>query len=349
MSIRAIDLFSGAGGLTLGLKKAGIQPISAVEVNRAAMETYASHSPEAEHHCADIREVNLSAYKGRVDLVYGGPPCQPFSIGGLRNGASDRRDMIPSFLDVVKELKPEAVLIENVPGLASKAKSYYLKTVIVTLERLGYVPTWRVLNASHYGVPQNRRRLFVIALRGKLFRFPKATHGPEGRRPLVASSSVISHEPLGDPPDCPVRYAKFPDLRPSPYAGHVYNGGGRPVDLNAPCHTILASAGGYKTHWVDTLGIAVEYHRYLKRGGKPREGIVPGARRLTVEESALVQTFPKRLKFFGSRSSRYTQVGDAVPPRLAAVLGRALVRQMNGEEPSERTHYPPVPSQGELL
>jgi DNA (cytosine-5)-methyltransferase 1 len=100
----------------------------------------------------------------------------------------------------------------------------------------------------------------------------------------------------------------------------------------------LASSGGYKTHWVDTQNIAVEYHRYLMNGGTPREGQVPGARRLSVEECALVQTFPKELTFAGSRSSQYTQVGDAVPPLLAEQVARALVEQLLGDEPDDSTH-----------
>jgi DNA (cytosine-5)-methyltransferase 1 len=154
---------------------------------------------------------------------------------------------------------------------------------------------------------------------------------------------VKKNKPLGEPPSCPVVYAKYPDLRPSPYAGHLYNGGGRPINLSKPSHTILASAGGYKTHWVDTQDVAVEYHEHLMGGGKPRPGTVPGARRLTVEESALLQTFPRDLVFAGSRSAQYTQVGDAVPPLLAEALGRAVVEQSRGAAPKECSHYSPEP------
>jgi DNA (cytosine-5)-methyltransferase 1 len=119
-------------------------------------------------------------------------------------------------------------------------------------------------------------------------------------------------------------------LRPSPYAGQVYNGGGRPVDPEGPCHTILASSGGYKTHWIDTLGVAPEYHAHLKKGGSPREGEVPGARRLSVEECVRIQTFPDDLIFHGKRSSQYTQVGDAVPVILAQVLASSVFFQLTG-------------------
>jgi len=196
------------------------------------------------------------------------------------------------------------------------------------------------VSAADYGVPQRRRRLIIIGMREGEFWFPKPTHGSEGVFPYVASNTVVDkHRPLGEPPDCPVVYAKYPDPRRSPYAGHVYNGGGRPLDLAGPCHTILASAGGYKTHWVDTQDIAPGYTAHLMAGGMPRDGTVPGARRLTIEESALLQTFPPEMEFAGSRSSQYTQVGDAVPPVLARVLGEALRNQLSRGTASPDTHY----------
>lgn len=133
-----------------------------------------------------------------------------------------------------------------------------------------------------------------------------------------------SDEILGDANASKVFYAKKPDLRPSPYDGQLFNGGGRPINLSVPSHTILASAGGNKTHFIDTLNLVPQYHSELMRGGKPRQGILNGGRRLTPEESALLQSFPPTMRFFGSRSSRYAQIGNAVPPVLAEALGRAI-------------------------
>ncbi len=322
--MRGLDLFSGPGGLSLGMKAAGIAPIVAVEKNRDAAETYAAHTPEAEHLCGDIRAFSFTEYKGKIDVVYGGPPCQPFSSGGLRHGKADARNMFPEFFRVLRETQPAAFLAENVPGLATSHRLQYLAGLLVEFETLGYTVTWQVVSAADYGVPQKRRRLIIVGMRDGEFWFPKPTHGPEGRLPHVASGTVVLKDrPFGEPTDCPVIYAKCPDPRRSPYAGHVYNGGGRPLDLACPCHTILASAGGYKTHWVDTQDIAPEYTAHLLKGGMPREGFVPGARRLTIEESALLQTFPQGMQFAGSRSSQYSQVGDAVPLGLSRALGVA--------------------------
>jgi DNA (cytosine-5)-methyltransferase 1 len=247
--------------------------------------------------------------------------------------------MFPEFFRVLREAQPAAFLAENVPGLVTSHKLKYFTDLLEGFEKLGYNVSWKVVLAADYGVPQKRRRLIIVGMREGEFWFPKPTHGPLTDTPHVPSGSVVSKfHPLGEPPDCPVVYAKFPDPRRSPYAGHVYNGGGRPLDLSAPCHTLLASAGGYKTHWVDTADIAPEYTAHLLAGGGPREGEVTGARRLTIEESALLQSFPVGMRFAGSRSSQYTQIGDAVPPKLALVLGKALKDQLLGASVSLLTH-----------
>lgn len=328
--MRVIDLFSGAGGLSLGLKRAGYEVTACVEINRDAMETYSIHEPGAVHYNQDVRTVAFDKYRGAVDLVVGGPPCQPFSIGGLRQASLDSRDMIPEFTRCLKEVQPEAFIMENVPGLLLKRTRPYFDTVLARLAECGYHLNWGILNAVDYGVPQKRRRLFVLGSRRSQLRFPAPTHGEGRSRPHVSALAVLGSEPIGDAPACAVRYARNPDLRPSPYAGHVYNGGGRPINPAGPCHTILASSGGYKTHWIDTLGIAPEYHAHLRKGGAPRDGEVPGARRLSVEECAIIQTFPRDLVFAGRRSSQYTQVGDAVPPDLGFMVGSSVFFQLSG-------------------
>jgi DNA (cytosine-5)-methyltransferase 1 len=323
--VRGIDLFAGAGGLTLGLKAAGVETVCAVEVEEKRARTFARHTPDADIITIDIRKVTFARYRGAVQIVYGGPPCQPFSSGGLRRSHADERNMIPEFVRVVEEVRPAAFLMENVPGLATGERRAYLAQVIGQFEDLGFRVAWQVLNAAEYGVPQKRRRLFVVGLRDAPFTFPEPTHGPGRALPFVRARDVLPDEPIGEPNPSRVFYAKNPDLRPSPYDGHLFNGGGRPINLDEPCPTILASAGGNKTHFLDTLGLVPEYHRHLSEGGKPRTGTLPGARRLTVEESALIQTFPEGMVFCGPRSSQYHQVGDAVPPRLAEVLGRVVL------------------------
>lgn len=344
--LEAIDLFAGAGGLTLGFKEAGISTICAVEVDPDRVRTFGGHSPACEIKNSDIQKLDLSVYRSRVDLIYGGPPCQPFSSGGLRKASADRRDMIPSFVAAVKSVRPSAFLMENVPGLAVGERRAYLRSILREFEILGFRLAWKVVNAAHHGVPQKRRRLFVVGMRDRQFRFPAETHGPGQAHPLVAVDDVLPCEPIGEPNRSKVFYAKNPDLRPSPHDGHIFNGGGRPIDRGQPCHTILASAGGNKTHFFDELGLVPAYHRSLREGAAPRQGALPGARRLTVLESAILQTFPRSMVFRGPMSVQYHQIGDAVPPMLASVLGRALVEQL--EAPDERDD-PAVARQGMLF
>lgn len=341
--MKGLDLFSGPGGMTLGFKRSGITPIVCVEKRKDAVETYTAHTPDAEHFCEDIRSFSFSKYAGKIDVVYGGPPCQPFSTGGLRRATGDARNMFPEFLRAVKQVQPSAFVAENVPGLASKRTIGYLAELLHDLGALGYTVSWRVLAGVDYGLPQKRKRLFIVGFKEREFWFPRPTHGPTTNKPYIVSGSILSHDPIGEPPDCPVVFAKFPDPRRSPYAGHVYNGGGRPVNLDDACHTILAAAGGYKTHWIDTQDVAPEYTAHLLDGGEPWVGVVPGARRMTVEESALIQTFPKDMFFAGARSSQFRQVGDAVPPDLAEVVGNAVVNQLNGHSVSVDTHLPSEP------
>lgn len=345
--LTAIDLFSGPGGLTLGMKASGVAPVMGVEFNKDAVATYRTHT-ESDHRHADIRSIDFTKFEGKVDLAYGGPPCQPFSLGGLRQGMHDDRDMVPEFIRAVREVQPVAFVMENVPGLLAKRYRSYFDWVVRELSQSGFVCSYRVLNAAEYGVPQSRRRLILVGLRDNVFRFPAPSHGEAPLEPLVVSSSILRADPIGEPAHSPVVYAPKISLRPNPYHGHIYNGGGRPINPNAPCQTIYASAGGNKTHWVDTENIVPAYHSHLKAGGRPRDGVVPGARRLSVEESALIQTFPDDLVFQGSRSSQYTQVGDAVPPLLAQAIGEALVAQVAGVQ-CGRQLLPPEPQPCELL
>jgi DNA (cytosine-5)-methyltransferase 1 len=326
-----VDVFAGAGGLSLGLEAAGFEPIVAVEIDRYACETYASLHPSTDLVEGDVRQIGFRRLRGEVAIVAGGPPCQPFSTGGLRRGGDDPRDGFPQFLRVLREVEPDGFLIENVAGLGQGRTSSYLRMLLRELEDLGFDVFWARLDASDYGVPQRRERLFIVGTRGRHFDFPAPTHGPNRAQPWVPAGAVLRIDSyFGEPNPAIVTYARKPDLRPSPYDGLLFNGGGRPIDLRAPARTILASAGGNKTPFVDTHGIVPPYHAHLLAGGSPRKGRVPGARRITVTESAALQTFPHAARFAGPRSAQYTLVGNAVPPRLAKALGGALLEALTG-------------------
>lgn len=318
MTITAIDLFSGAGGLSLGLEAAGIESVCAVEIMKDAAATYAAVFPHATVHNGDIAEVDFRAYRG-VDIVAGGPPCQPFSIGGLRRGKEDQRDFLPEFVRAVLEVRPRVFIMENVPGLASFTP--YLQSVFAPLFEEYRVAEPQVVNAADYGVPQSRRRLVIVGSRdGVEFKAP-----PGNPRAHVPAGLVLKAAPQGEPNPSKIVFAKNPDLRPNPYHGHLFNGGGRAIQLDKPSPTILAGAGGNKTHFLDLEDRIPAYHAHLARGGGASSGELPGARRITVAESAALQSFPLGMAFAGRRSSQYTQVGNAVPPKLAQAIAEEVV------------------------
>jgi DNA (cytosine-5)-methyltransferase 1 len=261
--------------------------------------------------------------------VAGGPPCQPYSLGGLRQGVMDARDGLPQFLRVLAEVQPEAFLMENVPGLAKGSQSPRLPSLLNELASLGFHVSWRVLHAADFGVAQRRQRLFIVGSRLPGFEWPQSTHGTGTNRRWVAAKELLDpHNPVGIPNHSKVTYARTPDLRPSPWDGHLWNGGGRPINPDGLVPTLLASMGGNKTPWLDGGDIVRSYHQRLLDGGKPRLGNVPGARRITAEEAAIVQTFPSNMPWAGRRSSRYRQIGNAVPVRLAEAVGVALHRHL---------------------
>jgi len=334
--IRFLDLFAGAGGLSIGLAAAGFEPAGAIEISEDAANTYeAWHDIEVDRRrLEDLSDSELLQWRDSVQLVAGGPPCQPWSTGGLRLAEEDGRDGFPAMLRALRIVRPEAFLIENVGGIERGRTRSSFMTLINSLKELGYNIVSKTLNAADFGVPQHRRRMFIVGTRSADFVFPVPSHGPDADHPWVPAGQVVRAEPLGDPNPSIVTYAKRPHLRPSPYDGLLFNGGGRPINLDQPARTILASAGGNKTQFVDTQVMVPEYHGLLwdAIAGKPRanylravrSGEVPGARRITVEESARLQSFPKEMVFHGTRSAQYTLVGNAVPPLLAMAVGSAI-------------------------
>jgi DNA (cytosine-5)-methyltransferase 1 len=333
---RAIDLFSGAGGLSLGLKQAGWDVRIAVEYDATAIETHRKNMPEVLHLCDDVRDIEFASYQGQIDLVAGGPPCQPFSVSGKQMGHLDIRDMVPEFIRAVREIRPRAFLMENVNGLTTSRFRPYLDQKLAELGDLGYDVHWQVLNAADYGIPQKRLRLFIVGLpKGTPFVFPAPTHGPRGTQRYNTVRDALAGTPADVPNRAKVVYAKNPILRPSPYAGMLFNGKGRPLNLDAPALTIPATAGGNRTHIIDPDGNVLRYHAHLQAGGAPLRGEAAGCRRLTVRESARLQTFPDWFEFVGRRNQHYMQIGNAVPPQLAKCVGNAVLAALSLKDEGE--------------
>ena len=326
MELTSIDLFCGAGGLSLGLERAGFRPVLGLDLNKDACATYSRAFPAATVLQESVTGISFRQWSG-VDLIAGGPPCQPFSNGGKRLAAEDSRDMLPEFVRAVNEALPKVFILENVAGLLAPRNREYFDRILATINSRYTILPPRIINAADYGVPQKRLRVMVIGFLNKALAFPSPTHRPDHH---VKSGSVIQRgEVLGNSNPSKIVYAKRPDLRQSPYAGQLFNGGGRALNLDQPAPTILASAGGNKTHFIDELDLVPQYHKHLWSGGKPKVGALLGGRRLTVLESALLQSFPGDMVFEGSRSSQYAQIGNAVPPRLAEVVGASVALAFN--------------------
>ena len=178
-------------------------------------------------------------------------------------------------------------------------------------------------------MPQNRRRLFIVGLPpGINYDFPTPTHGT-AECPFATVRGALLDAPADEANTAKVVYAKNPVLRRSPFAGMLLNGKGRPLNLDAPSNTIPATAGGNRTHVLDPDGVLTAYHKGLLRGDAARTGLVPGCRRLTVRESARLQTFPDWFEIKGRKSQQYAQVGNAVPPMLAKVVAASIREALN--------------------
>lgn len=326
-NLTCVDLFAGAGGLSLGLKMAGWQTKVASDYDAQACETYRRNFQGVEVVQGDVQKIDWTPLRNKIDLVAGGPPCQPFSVAGNQRAAADARDMLPEFVRAVDEIQPAVFLMENVAGLVASRHLDYFTQKIQLLEQLGYEVDFKVLNAAHYGVAQERKRVIVIGSKRLKPVFPRATHGT-ALRAFISAQEALAEAPHDEPNLAIVTYAKSPVLRPSPWAGMLVNGGGRPINLGEPSQTIPASAGGNRTHIVDEAGILLDYHAHLIAGGGPRKGLVQGVRRLTIRESASLQSFPNSFAFSGPRSAQYRQIGNAVPPLLGRAIGKALIRAM---------------------
>lgn len=336
----AIDLFSGCGGLTLGLKQAGFDVIGAVEIDPLAVETYVKNHSAVHVWERDIRKLRgaeilrtLKIKKGQLDLLAGCPPCQGFSALRTRNGKKrvrdERNNLVFDYLRLVKDLRPKAVMMENVPALAENNRMKVLK---MTLEKLGYKSngTPIVLNTADYGVPQRRRRMILVSSRVGAIKLPVSA----GKRRTVRDAIGAMPRPgnTGDPlhdfkENRDVRIAKMISLIPK-------NGGGRtdlPAKYQLACHKKCPD--GFKDvygrmKWEDVAPTIT--------GGcvSPSKGrfLHPTQNRaITLREAALLQTFPRSYYFSLKRGKQGAalMIGNALPPtfikRHALAIKRTLV------------------------
>jgi DNA (cytosine-5)-methyltransferase 1 len=355
--LESIELFSGAGGLALGLHSAGFRHKALYEWNAAAVETLL-YNQQMGHPSlagckilrADVREVDFTPYRG-VDLVAGGPPCQPFSMGGKAAGMNDARDMFSQAVRAIAEVQPRAFIFENVRGLLRPAFANYVEYIRLQMEfpkfpismntpwdqnlrrlqrhkernaehseELRYRIHIHQANAADFGIPQQRHRVFFIGFRSDItteWSFPSETHAD----PLGKSSSETKRDSRDRPnkllpwKSLKEAIADLPDPVSKPtskWHNHQFQHGARVY----PGHTGSPLDRPAKALKAGDHGVPGGENMILFPDGSVRY--------LTVRESARVQTFPDDYVFLGSWTQAMRQLGNAVPKDLAEIVGKSV-------------------------
>ncbi len=352
----AVSLFTGAGGMDIGFERAGVKTLFANELVKEAAETYnANHEQgimvnDDINNCLDM----LGEYEG-ADFVYGGPPCQGFSVAGKMDPDDARSKLIFTFLDVVERVKPKAFVMENVKALGVLEKwAPIRKKYLDRAHSLGYTCVPFVLNATEYGVSQKRERVFFIGIRDNRDPFFEANmreciEHQKKKAPTVREllSSLGYAGTDKNPITCTAKitFATNPVMRKSPYAGMYFNGQGRPINVDDYANTLPASMGGNKTPFIDEdylYGDAkedwvVSYHAgLLSKEIEPEFKEAPKRlRRLTIKEAIRIQSFPDDYIFCGNKGRIYTQIGNAVPCKMAEAVAKAVIEYMDKEKAEE--------------
>ena len=349
--LRAVSFFTGAGGLALGFMAAGFNLVASYDRKRVVDENVRINFPTLPHFHRDVSTLTVDEIRheiGRqpIDVVFGGSPCQGFSIFGRRRfvntrghkpEADERNELAIQYVKLAIALRPKAIVLENVKGILStpRGKSTYLAVLERLFAAAHYSVDWKVLNSADYGVPQLRERFVLVALRkGLQFRWPDPKHHVDPRpwqRPYVTVGDVItdlmdsrtisaeiSHVPMDHKPLVVERYKLIPEGRRLP-------------EQDIPGHL----KKGYRTDKVKNFS---HVFRRLAMDA-PATTMVPGhnafpvhprlPRTLTVREAARIQTFPDWMRFSGTRQQQCMLVGNAVPPLLATVVAQAVRRSVD--------------------
>ncbi|MFA7090589.1 MAG: DNA (cytosine-5-)-methyltransferase [Arcobacteraceae bacterium] len=331
---KSIELFAGAGGLALGLEKAGIEHMLLNEIDKYAVQTLKKNRPEWEVIQGDISTIDFNSYKNKIDLLTGGFPCQAFSYAGKKLGFEDTRGtLFFEFARALQETNAPVFLAENVRGLLSHEKGKTLETMLNILDELGYhVFKPQVLKAIHYRVPQKRERLIIVGIKKEYAKkvsysyptpndkiytlkdalkqgelFDKDVEKSEGQSYPKRKKEILSLVPAGEywrslPLDIQKEY-----MKKSFYLGGGKTGMARRISWNEPCLTLTCSPAQKQTE---------RCH--------PEE-----TRPFQVREYARIQTFPDDWIFEGSQTQQYKQIGNAVPVNLAQAIGYSIVKLLN--------------------
>lgn len=352
---KAIDLFCGAGGLSLGLKTAGFKIVAAVDFNDNACLTYKKNHKRTSVISADItilkpddllNQINLS--KNDITLIAGGPPCQGFSManGKTRTKNNPKNRMVNHFVRFVREIRPPLFLMENVLGFKSINDGKVVKSLEKRFHELGYKIKVVTLNAAHYGVPQNRLRVFLIGNRNnKEFQVPLSKYNNiRNRKTLVTVKNALCGDlpRLTPPGDNMSNYINSPTStyqskirgKVNKLHNHIATRNNEVVHKRK---SFVPIGGNWRNLSKKICNIKVQFSATYKRLDPNKPSITVSNfrksmlihpyenRGLSVREAARLQSFPDSYIFYGGISSMQQQVGDSVPPLLAKAVGKQLL------------------------
>lgn len=315
MVFTSVEICTGAGGQALGLETARFHHLACVEVDPKACVTLRINRPEWNIVEQDLNEWSGAKFAGRVDLFAGGVPCPPFSKAGKQLGEADERNLFPRALDLIEQIDPRAVMIENVRGLLDPVFREFREGVDSRLRLLGYVPGWRLLHASDYGVSQLRPRVVMVALKRE---YAGAFRWPEKARTTAPSVGILLEDLMGA------------------------NGwrGAHEWAVKA-CAIAPTLVGGSHKHGGPDLGPTRARKAWAALGVEGRtiadaapEPNFAGMPRLTVRMGARVQGFPDEWQFAGAKTSAWRQVGNAFPPPVAAAVAHQIAASLKAASPA---------------
>jgi DNA (cytosine-5)-methyltransferase 1 len=331
--LTSIEICAGAGGQALGLHQAGFKHVAAVEIDDYAVQTLRANHEDWNVIHQDLLSFDPSPYRG-VDLFAGGVPCPPFSVAGKQLGAEDDRDLFPRALELIKEVQPRAVLLENVKGLGQKRFETYRSSIISDLETEGYTVFWEHIQAADFSVPQLRPRFILVALQHEyapFFAFPS----PNKTRKTVgkALEKLMGANGWSGAKDWARQANK---VAPTLVGGSKKHGGPDVGPTRA------------KTAWRE---MGVKGTSIAEEAPGPDFPADPDVElpRLTVQMGGVIQGFPSNWKWQGGKTAQWRQVGNAFPPPVAKAIGVRIAAALNkqplpeGLPPSTPAH-PTIPN-----
>lgn len=300
----ALELCAGAGGQALGFEQAGIDHVALVEKDTFACQTLRLNRPDWNAICQDLNTFDCSPYKG-VDIVSGGIPCPPFSVAGKQLGHQDERNLFPALIRIVDEVRPKAVMIENVRGLLAPAFAAYRDHVNAELRKLGYYTGWKLMNACDFGVSQLRPRVAIIALKNEYseqFCWPSTSGSP----PSSIGDLLYDLMSANKWENAEAWRRQATTIAPTIVGGSHKHGG---PDLGPTrARRAWAELG------VDGSGLSDD----------PPFSTFVGMPKLTVRMVARIQGFSDDWQFVGRKTAAYRQVGNAFPPPVSYAIAASL-------------------------